>query len=324
MRIYRRQTLEAFMRRHLALRLSILFAMSTVIIVVAQQVTPSSIRQMRANGVDLQYVEQGNGPAVVFIHGAVGDLRFWEPQRAAFAKQHRFVAYTYRYHGTAPWPDDGKQYSAETHAADLSAFISGLKAGPVHLVGLSYGGMLAAMVALKEPQLVRTLTLAEPGLISLLSEMPDGAPVFEQWIKGVEPMAAALKSGDTTGALRHINALVTGSRPEDFDKLPASLRQILHDNARTMAPLFAAPPVAISCDQLRGIKTPTLIVRGERTPVFFNKINEAVSACITGSKAAVIPKASHTMSFDNPGDFNRTVLSFLAKPPEPAAAFGRP
>lgn len=301
------------MRRYPALRLSILFAAMAVIVVIARQDKPAQVRQMRVNGTDLSYVEQGRGVPVVFVHGAVGDLRYWEPQRNAFGKQHRFVAYTFRYHGTAPWPDDGKQYSAETHAADLAAFISGLNAGPVHIVGLSYGGMLAAMVALKEPQLIRTLTLAEPGLFSLLTERPDSAPVVEQWTKGIEPMAASMKAGDSTGALRHLFALVTGGRPEDFDKLPESLRQILLDNGRTMALLFATVPPNVTCEMLKSINTPTFIVRGENTPVFFSTINDAVSTCIAGSKVGVIPKASHTMSFDNPAEFNRAVLSFVTQ-----------
>ena len=86
---------------------------------------------MRVNGVDLSYVEQGTGATVVFAHSAFSDARFWEPQRETIPRQYRFVAYDYRYHGTAPWPDDGKRYSATVHAADLAALIRGLNAGPV-------------------------------------------------------------------------------------------------------------------------------------------------------------------------------------------------
>jgi pimeloyl-ACP methyl ester carboxylesterase len=272
-------------------------------------------RQMRTNGVDLWYVEQGQGAPVVFVHGAVGDLRFWDVQRAAFAKQHRFIAYTYRYHGTGPWPDEGKQYSAETHAADLAAFITALKAGPVHLVGLSYGGMVAATAAMKEPGLIRTLTLAEPALFSLLAATPDGKTVLDQWNKGVEPMIAAMKAGDNALATRHLLALVTGEPPENFDKLPAALRQILLDNARTLPLLFATPSTPVTCEMLGGIKAPTLVVRGERTPQIFVKTNDEVGRCIAGSKQAVIAKASHPMSYDNPPEFNRAVLAFLAAQP---------
>ena len=279
--------------------------------VAAAQSDQSSIRRMRANNTELSYAEQGKGVPVVFVHGAVGDLRFWESQRDAFARQFRFVAYTYRYHGTDPWPDEGKQYSVDTHVADLAAFISALNAGPVHLVGLSYGGMMAAMVAVKQPQLIRTLTLAEPALFSLLVENPDAKPVLEEWSKSSAPMVAAIKAGDNTQAVRQLSALVTGGSPEDFDKLPAGFRQVLLDNARTLPLMAGGPPPNITCDMLRAVRVPTLIVRGERTPRFFSRINDEVGRCMPGSKLVVVPKASHAMSHDNPAEFNRVVLEFL-------------
>jgi pimeloyl-ACP methyl ester carboxylesterase len=76
---------------------------------------------------------------VVFVHGAWMDLRYWEPQRQAVAAQYRFIASSLRYHGTAPWPDAGEHYAGATHVANLVALIREVHAGPVHLVGLSYG-----------------------------------------------------------------------------------------------------------------------------------------------------------------------------------------
>jgi non-heme chloroperoxidase len=280
---------------------------------IAQTSAPSQPLQIRANGVDLSYVSQGSGAPVVFVHGAVTDLRYWEPQRTAFAKQYRFIAYSYRYHGTGPWPDEGKQYSAETHAADLAAFINALGVGPVHLVGLSYGGMLAATVASKQPQLVRTLTLGEPGLFELLAGAPDGKAALEAWMKGTVPVLASIKAGDIDGATRHLVAVVLGQPVEHFDKLPAGLRQGLIDNSRTLPLLFVGPPANITCEMLGGIKQPTLVVRGERTPRFFVATNAAVNRCISGSTTATISNASHAMSYDNPAEFNRVVMAFLAK-----------
>jgi pimeloyl-ACP methyl ester carboxylesterase len=305
--------LETFMFTCRIQALAGIFVAMVSMVAFAQAAKPAQNRQMRANGVDLSYIEAGAGVPVVFVHGAAGDLRFWEMQRNAFAKQYRFIAYTFRYHGTGAWPDDGRQYSADNHAADLGAFLSALKAGPVHLVGLSYGGMLAAIVAVKEPQLIRSLTLAEPGLFSLLAERPEGKSVLEQWNKGAEPMIAAVKAGDNVRAIRELSALVTGDSPEDFDKLPAQLREILLDNARTLPLLFGAPPPNVTCEMLRGVKAPTLVVRGERTPQIFSRINDEVGRCVAGSKLVVISNASHPMSYDNPADFNRAVLNFVAK-----------
>jgi pimeloyl-ACP methyl ester carboxylesterase len=290
---------------------------------VAQSPNPPQVGVMRANGADLAYYEEGKGTPVVFVHGAVGDLRFWEPQRRAFAKGHRFVAYSLRYHGKVPWPDDGQQYSAETHAADLAALIKELNAGPAHLVGLSYGGLLAAMVATKEPQIIRTLTLAEPALFGLLAEFPDGKPALEQWSQGAAPVVAAVKSGDALGATKLLIALVTGESPSGFEEMPSELRQILIDNARTLPLLFAAPQATVSCEALRGVKVPTLLVRGERTPEFFTKTNELASRCIAGSKLAVVSGASHPMSYDNPSGFNRPVLDFIDRPTKAPSTQGR-
>jgi pimeloyl-ACP methyl ester carboxylesterase len=86
----------------------------------ARAAEPPQMRLLRVNGVDLSYLEEGAGAPVVFVHGSFADLRFWEPQRQAIAQQYRFIAYTRRYHGTTPWADDGRNYSAATHAADRS------------------------------------------------------------------------------------------------------------------------------------------------------------------------------------------------------------
>ena len=279
--------------------------------VIAQTGTPPAPQMISANGTELSYVSQGSGEPVVFVHGAVVDLRYWEPQRAAFAKQYRFISYSQRYHGAGGWPDEGAQYSAEIHAVDLAGFITALKLGPVHLVGLSYGGEVAALLATKEPQLLRTLTLAEPSLFALLAESQEGKVALDEWTQGVVPMAMALKAGDDVGATKHLIALVTGNSVENFDKLPPDLRQGLLDNARTLPHIFAAPQPAITCDALRGIRVPTLVIRGARTPRFFTATNAAVSKCVAGSKALTIANASHTMSFDNPIEFNRAVMGFI-------------
>jgi pimeloyl-ACP methyl ester carboxylesterase len=93
-----------------------------------------------------------------------------------------------------------------------------------------------------------------------------------------------------------------------------ALAGILVAECENLPLVFATPEPPVTCEMLRAVKTPTLVVRGDRTPEIFSKTNEAVGQCIAGSRLAVIPKASHAMSYDNPADFNRAVLAFLAKP----------
>ena len=301
------------MLRNRSFGLVLATSMTASMAVLAQNAASPKPRQLEANGTDLTFVDQGKGAPIVFVHGAVGDLRFWEPQRAAFAKNHRYVAYTLRYHGTGAWPDAGKQYGTDVHSADLAAFISALKAGPVHLVGLSYGGLLAALVATRDPSLVRSLTLAEPALFELLADRPEDKQVLDVWAKAIGPMMEPLKAGDSVTATKRLVGVVNGSFGGDFDSLPADLRQILLDNARTLPLLFASPSKPVPCDTLRALKVPTLLIHGEHTPVFFSRITEAVGRCVTSSQKVVIPKASHTMSAQNPAAFNSAVLAFVEK-----------
>jgi pimeloyl-ACP methyl ester carboxylesterase len=121
-----------------------------------------SAKEVEVNGIRLSYVEQGSGEPIVFVHGAFSDLRVWEPMRKEIAKRYRFIAYTQRYFGAGPCPDDGRNFSVATDADDLVKFITALNVGPVHLVSRSRGGPIATAAALKNPSLVRNLTLHEP------------------------------------------------------------------------------------------------------------------------------------------------------------------
>ena len=271
-------------------------------------------RQLHVNGVDLSYLDQGTGAPVVFVHGAFSDLRFWEPQRQVIAQQYRFIAYNYRYHGTAAWPDEGKDYSAATHAADLAAFIHQLNAGPVQLVGLSYGGLLATLVASEHPELVRSLTLAEPGIEALLADIQEGKTVLDDWGKALAPVGGAVKAGDAVQATKLFFDVVNNQGAGAFDKQSETVRQMILDNARTVPLLIAAPPPpAVSCATLGGVKAPTLVVGGERTLRYFALINEVVVRCMPGSRLVTIPQATHPMSIQNPAAFNEALLQFLAQ-----------
>ena len=293
---------------------SVLFFVAFLLAVQAWADASPQTRQVRANGVDLFYLEQGTGAPVVFVHGAFSDFRYWEPQRQAVAKQYRFIAYTYRYHGTAPWPDEGQHYSTATHAADLAAFLRQLNAGSVHLVGLSLGGHLATLVAVEHPYLVRSLTVLEPGFRTLLTDLPEAKPVLDERNKAFEPIRAAAKAGDAVRATKLIFDWVNNQGASALDTQPEAVRQIILDNARTVPLLFSAPPPPpISCATLKGVKAPTLVVRGERTRRFYSLITEVIVQCIAGSHLVTIPNATHLMSHQNPEAFNEALLQFLAQ-----------
>ena len=146
---------------------------------------PSEVqtKSVRVDDVSLHYIERGEGTPIVLVHGTLGDYRTWDGQLEAFAKRHRLISYSRRYHYPNEWPTEATDFSVTIHARDLAAFIGALKLPPVHLVGHSYGAFIAFLVARDHPQVVRSLTLGEPPVMPLLKrplkEMPF-LPPFSQ------------------------------------------------------------------------------------------------------------------------------------------------
>src|SRR5690242_20216048 len=106
---------------------------------------------VEVSGTRLEYVEQGRGEAVVFVHGSLEDYRSWRFQMESFAQHYRVIAYSRRYHFPNP-VQDGPDYSAALHAGDLAELITALDLAPAHLVTSSFGGYVALYLAARRPE----------------------------------------------------------------------------------------------------------------------------------------------------------------------------
>lgn len=263
---------------------------------------------VQVNGVNLEYVDEGTGVPVVFSHGGYSDLRYWEPQRVAFAVRYRFVAYSHRFHGSGAWPTEG-DYSAEAHVADLLAIMRRLEAGPVHLVGFST--RIALRATLHEPGLVRSLTIIEPNVPWLLEGHPEGEAVLAWWRDERERVDAEA-AGDIERAAKLWFELVNNRGPGAFDAQPEGLRWMWLDNFGTKRPT-APLPEPLTCKKLGAITTPTLAIGAEYGMPYSRRIVDALAGCIPGCRLVVVPAVTHFMSYQEPTVFNGVVLDFLAQ-----------
>jgi len=274
-----------------------------------------SAKEVEVNGTLLHYVEQGSGEPIVFVHGAFSDLRVWEPIREEIAKRYRFIAYTQRYFGTGTWSDEGKNFGVTTDADDLIKFIASLNVAPVHLVTRSRGGAVATAAALKDPSLVRSLTLHEPALLSVLpAGSEEGRAAREDRKKFVGPaVAAAAKAGDSIQAVRLFFEGVYQLGPGGFDRLPSATRTMLLDNARTAPLLFGSPPPPpITCDMLKNFNIPTLVTHGGKTHAYYKLITEGVSKCIPGARQVAFPNLVHDAPSRDPAAFSAALFELLS------------
>lgn len=271
-------------------------------------------KKIRVNGVALNYIERGKGTPVVFVHGTLEDYRSWDGQIEAFSKNYRVISLSRRYHYPNAWTKDSTDFSVANHARDLAAFLKALKLPPVHLVGHSYGAFISFLVARDHPELIRSLTLAEPPMIPLLKTSPEGDSILNSFVTNcLMPSGEAFKNGkNEEGVRRFIDGVMGDS---SYEKLPQSARRSMMDNARELKGETSSrdifPPV--TCADVQMVKAPTLLLGGEQSPHMFAVINSMIDQCLTNKERAVIPAASHGFQFQNPQAFNASVLAFIAK-----------
>jgi pimeloyl-ACP methyl ester carboxylesterase len=270
-----------------------------------------SVRSVAVNDTNLAYIENGNGKPVVFIHGAISDLRIWHDQVEFFSTSHRAISYSRRGH----WPnrqlEDARPYSRSVHAEDLAGFLKALDIDKVHLVGHAFGGAIALLTALKHPELVDSLVLGEPSPFVDLLDDSEISLIAKQKI-GFEEAYLLAKGKNADAAIRQYLKTIVGA--DVLDQLPPAARLAVMDNAPTLAPMlehyFVSPP--LSCGQLTRITVPTLLISGEFSPNIALRSNERLHKCIPNSMDVTLRSVSHGLHIENPDGFNHLVMDFLA------------
>jgi pimeloyl-ACP methyl ester carboxylesterase len=270
-------------------------------------------KQIDANGTTFTYAEAGatHPVAVVLVHGAVGDYRTWRGEMDDLAANYHVIAYSLRYHYPNGWSQG--DYSIPQHMADLVALLNALKLGPAHLVGHSFGGAIAARVARDNPQLVRSLVLAEASLNSMIASKDEAKPLLVEVGNAAKTAQEYVQKGEPDNGvisfLDFINAPGGG-----FHALPSEFQLGMLENSSTLKPnLTSPPPPPFSCDDARKIGMPTLLMEGEITHKFRVLVNDELQRCIPNTSRAVVTKAAHPLEMVNPQGFNAAVLEFLAK-----------
>lgn len=280
-----------------------------------QQSAPE-IKSVFVNGDSLHYIDIGKGDPVIFVHGTLDDYRLWQMQMDTFAKHYRVIAYSRRY----AFPNkreinDSADYSPLIHAQDLAALIRTLDLGPVHLVGHSYGAFAALLTAKDHPELVKSLMLGEPPVLPLLQNVAGGDTIINGFVtSSIKPAADAFRTGDSEKAIAVFIAGVTGDT-SFYTNMPKDVKDQLKENILELRGAALSknifPP--ITCDDLKKIQAPTLIMTGERTLLLFKAISKELDRCLPNKETVTLVNASHGLEMENPADFNKIVLAFIDK-----------
>lgn len=270
---------------------------------------PPGVKFFDLGGYPLAYLEAGKGAPLLLIHGSMSDYRAFTLQMAGFAAKYRTISLSLRHSYPEAW--DGKgEYNVALHADDVARVIRGMGIAPAHILGHSRGGSVAMVMALKHPELVKSLILPEPaGLEGLLPDTPEGKRMAAESAGQFAKLARDVAAGDRLKAAREFVDSLGG--PGAWEKRAPEARQILLDNIGT-GPACAERPY-FTREEIARIASPTLLLTGERSPKRYSLSMTAMQACNGNILPLVtIPNSAHNMPRDNPPVFEAEVLKFLA------------
>jgi pimeloyl-ACP methyl ester carboxylesterase len=257
------------------------------------------VEVVRAKGVEIAYDRVGDGPPLVFVHGAAEDGRVWQPPLGALANEFTVVAWDEP--GAGRSSDVPPDFGLADYATCLAALIEALALGPAHVAGLSWGGTVVQELYRHHPELAATLILVDTyaGWKGSLPEQEVRARV-----EGVQQMLAAPADDfDPT-----LPGLFAHDPPAEF--LPLLEEMAADVRPECMRTALSAMAEADQRDLLPRIGVPTLLIWGDldaRSPL---RVARRFEQAIRDAKLVVIPGAGHMSNLEQPDAFNDAVSEF--------------
>lgn len=246
-------------------------------------------------GVELELFTAGEGPPILFLHGAQG-FSPEHPYVPLLSAKHRLLAPSHPGFGKSSLPDwiDAVDDVAYVYLELLEQ----LQLDQIDVIGCSLGGWLAAEIATKVPSLLRRLVLVGPVGVKT-------GPVDQLDI----PDIFALPQGELEKLLFHD----PGRMRTDPSRLSDEQLAISVRNRETLSLLVWEPYMHNPKlrHRLHRVMVPTLFLRGESDGLVTTRYIEAYSRLLPNARIETIPTAGHAPQVEQPEAFARSVLAFL-------------
>jgi len=252
---------------------------------------------------ELHYLDPGasTAPPILLLHGLGADSSSWILQfDPLIAAGFRPIAPDAPGFGKSPY--EGRLWSVRRAARDTADLLASLDAAPADVVGLSMGGTIAQQLTLDYPQLVRRLVLANT--FSFLR--PDS---IRGWLYFIRRAVLVHTVGVRTQAL--VVARNLFPEPAQAPIRERLIEQITGADPRAYRAALRAMGLYNSSRRLHEIRTPTLIITGDRDTTVPIDNQQVLAALIPGAKQVIIHGAGHAASVDQADEFNRVLLEFL-------------
>ena len=255
---------------------------------------------VNVDGIAVAYRQAGQGPPLLLLHGFLCDSRCWRHQLMHLSDQFRVVAWDAP--GAGASSDPPNTYTTASYVRTLAAFLDAIGIAESHIVGLSWGGIVAQEFYRAYGPRCRSLVLADT-YAGWRGSLPE--PVWK------ERLAMCLQDRDaspeTVVAKLLPGVFTDAASPQLRDEFAAIVSEFHATGYRLMSLSSAEVDTR---DLLPRITVPTLLLWGSedrRSPL---SIADQFHGAIPRSRLAIIPNAGHVSNMEQPDVFNHHVRSF--------------
>ena len=262
---------------------------------------PDVRRVTLPSGVGLEVAEQGQGPAVLFLHGLTDSWRSFEPILPLLPEDVRALVPSQRGHGESERPERG--YGMAQLAEDAVGLLDTLEVDRAVVVGHSMGSVVAQTMALDHPSRVRRMILVGSGTTF---DTPD-LRVFAQAVAELRdpvPHQVALEFQQST-----IHRPIPEELLETF--VGESMKVPAHVWQQALAGVLAFRSESF----LPRLRVPTLILWGDHDAIVSRSEQERLRKGIEGSMLRVFEDTGHAPHWERPRDFVDALVTFLGSGP---------
>lgn len=259
-----------------------------------------------SDGIRIHYenIGFGNRPPVLLVQGLGAEKNAWNPQRAALALRYRSIALDNRGAGRSDKPEG--TYDLEQMADDAITVLDHAGIESAHVVGLSMGGAISQIIALKYPQRVRSLTL----VATACRNHPWREELLQSWADTAEEKGM-------TALGKEAARWVIG--PRSFRRLLPALGwmgplQLLNPAGGFVSQVRAILQTEEQLNvDLENIDCPTMVVVGNQDILTPRGDAEEIASRIPTAELVIISGGAHGLTVEHATTFNRVLLEFLGR-----------
>ena len=246
---------------------------------------------------EIYFETQGEGPPILFAHGAGGNAGIWFEQVAAFSSKYQCVTFDHRTFARSPAA--AESVSPVQFRDDALAILDALDISKAHLVAQSMGGWTCMRLALDEPERVLSLTMScTPG------GLPNPAP----------DLVRDLVSDDGPGARGVLDTMAPATAADPVRmQLYQTINGFNTEFSMTSLACLGERENRIELEAVSAIEAPVLFISGESDPLFPSAQLASYVPHFPDARIEVVKDAGHSPYFEQPGVFNDLLAGFLER-----------